>query len=152
MVDVAVSRVLPAPRSRVAAVAGDPSQAVRWYSNIRSVRWHGEPEVRVGARVDFVARFLGRDLAYTYEIVDLVPQERMVMRTASGPFPMETTYTWWDEPPGPDGARTGMELRNTGRPSGFASLAAGILPAAMRRAMTKDLERLERVVAGEQGH
>lgn len=150
MVDVAVTRVLHAPRSLVAAVAGDPSQAVRWYSNIRSVRWHGEPAVRPGARIDFVARFLGRDLTYTYEIVDLVPGRRLVMRTASGPFPMETTYSWWDEPPGPDGPRTGMELRNAGRPQGFSRVAAGALPVAMRRAMTKDLQRLEEVLREEQ--
>jgi hypothetical protein len=41
----------------------------------------------------FVARFLGRRLAYTYEVVELVPGRRLVMRTAQGPFPMETTYT-----------------------------------------------------------
>ncbi|MGH3986059.1 MAG: hypothetical protein ACRDTZ_01900 [Pseudonocardiaceae bacterium] len=30
---------------------------------------------------------------YTYELVDHVAGERMVMRTADNPFPMETTYT-----------------------------------------------------------
>ena len=150
MVDVAVTRVLPAPRSLVAAVAGEPSQAVRWYANIRSVRWHGEPQVRVGARMDFVASFLGRELTYTYEIVDLVPGRRLVMRTTSGPFPMETTYTWWDEATGAEGPCTGMELRNVGTPRGFSRLASGVLPVAMRRAMRKDLQRLERVLREEQ--
>ena len=53
--------------------------------------------------MDFVARFLGRRLAYTYEVVDLVPGERLVMRTADGPFPMETTYTWEPGARGPPG-------------------------------------------------
>lgn len=142
VVDVTVTRVMDAPRAEVADLAGDPSNAPRWYSNIRSVRWHGEPGVRLGAQVDFVARFLGRDLAYTYEITDLAPAERLVMRTTSGPFPMETTYLWWDEPDGPRGSRTGKSLRNAGAPRGFASLGSGAVAVAMRRAMTRDLQRL----------
>jgi hypothetical protein len=35
--------------------------------------------------------FLGGRLTYTYEITDFTPGERLVMRTAQGPFPMETT-------------------------------------------------------------
>ena len=42
------------------------------------------------------------------------------MRTAQGPFPMETTYTW--QPAAGD--QTKMTLRNRGKPSGFAMLAA----------------------------
>jgi hypothetical protein len=85
--------------------------------------------------MDFVASFLGRRLAYTYEVIEYEPGRRMVMRTADGPFPMETTYTW---EPVDDGA-TRMTLRNRGRPSGFSAVAAPFLAAAMRRANTKDL-------------
>jgi hypothetical protein len=123
----------------VAAYAGDPTNAPEWYVNIRSVEWRTEPPVRVGSRMDFVAGFLGRRLAYTYEVVELVPGARLVMRTADGPFPMETTYTW--EPAG-EGA-TRMTLRNRGTPSGFAGLAAPVMERAMRRATTKDLARLK---------
>ena len=54
------------------------------------------PPLAVGSRLSFVATFLGRHLAYTYEIRDHVPGERLVMSTSEGPFPMETTYIWED--------------------------------------------------------
>ena len=67
-----------------------------------SRRSRGRPPrpLAIGSRVAFVARFLGRRLAYTYEVRELVPGERFVMRTAEGPFPMETSYTWSDTPSG----------------------------------------------------
>ena len=91
----------------------------------------------VGSRMDFEARFLGRRLSYTYEVVELVPDERLVMRTSDGPFPMETTYAWSVVPEG-----TSMTLRNRGTPSGFAKVAAPVMRRAMRAAMTKDLALL----------
>ncbi len=136
-VDVQVERVIRRPVAEVAAYAGDPTNAPEWYVNIRSVDWRTEPPVRVGSRMDFVAQFLGRRIAYTYEVVELVPGERLVMRTAQGPFPMETTYTWSPVPEG-----TLMTLRNTGEPSGFTRFAAPVMETAMRRATTKDLARL----------
>src|SRR5215475_309958 len=95
-VDVITEIVIARPCDQVAAYAGDPSHAPEWYANIRSVRWQTPPPVRAGSRLDFVARFLGRTLAYTYEVVEC-SEHRLVMRTAQGPFPMETTYTWQPE-------------------------------------------------------
>src|SRR5689334_12390647 len=116
-VDVLTQTVIDRPPATVAAFAGDPTNAPRWYANIQSVRWQTQPPVGVGSRIDFVARFLGRTLAYTYEVIEYAP-DRLVMRTAEGPFPMETTYTW--EPL--DDARTRMTLRNRGEPAGFARI------------------------------
>jgi uncharacterized protein YndB with AHSA1/START domain len=141
-VDVTTEIVIDRPCVEVAAYAADPSHAPDWYANIASVSWRSEPPARVGSTMDFVARFLGRRLAYTYEIVDLVPGERLVMRTAQGPFPMETTYTW--EPV--DGGRTRMTLRNRGEPAGFGRITAPVMTAAMRRANTKDLAALKRIL------
>jgi uncharacterized membrane protein len=141
-VDVVTETAIRRPRDRVAAYAGDPGNAPEWYANIDSVEWRTDPPVAVGSRMDFVATFLGRRLAYTYEVVELVPGERLVMRTAQGPFPMETTYTWQSL----DTATTRMTLRNRGRPRGFSVLAAPFMAAAVRRANRADLRRLREVL------
>ena len=70
------------------------------------------------------------------------PGERLVMRTAEGPFPMETTYTWWTD--GEGGTR--MELRSRGEPAGFSRLVAPFMATAMRRANRKDLAALKRIL------
>ena len=98
-VDVSTSTTIARPREAVAAYAADPAHAPQWYAKIASVEWRTPPPVGIGSKLDFVAHFLGRRLAYTYEVVEFDPPERMVMRTASGPFPMETTYTWTPESP-----------------------------------------------------
>ncbi len=138
-VDVETSIEIDSPRERVAAFAVDPANAPAWYVNIRSVRWETSPPVAVGSRMAFVAHFLGRRIAYTYEVRELVPGSRFVMSTAQGPFPMRTTYTWEDTPSG----GTRMTLRNDGRPSGFGQLTAPVMAKAMGRANRKDLERLK---------
>jgi uncharacterized membrane protein len=140
-VDVEVTTLIGRPVADVAAYSGDPGNAPEWYVNIRSVEWRTDPPLKVGSQMDFVAQFLGKRLAYTYEVVELVPGERLVMRTADGPFPMETTYTWTEAPEG-----TRMSLRNTGTPRGFGALAAPVMRRAMHGAMSKDLRRLKKLL------
>src|SRR5687768_11355978 len=141
-VDVITETTIERPLVEVAAYAGNPDKAPEWYVNIESVEWKTPPPLGVGSRLAFVAHFLGRRLAYTYEIIDLVPGARLVMRTAEGPFPMETTYAWEEA----GETRTRMTLRNRGEPSGFAKIAAPLMAAAMRRANRKDLARLKAIL------
>jgi uncharacterized protein YndB with AHSA1/START domain len=141
-VDVLTEIVIRRPVREVAAYATNPENAPRWYVNIKSMEWKTPPPVRLGSRMAFIAHFLGKRMSYTYEVADYVPDARLVMRTAEGPFPMETTYTF--ERAAEGGTR--MTLRNCGAPSGFSKLLGLVMVPAMRRANAKDLAKLKEVL------
>ena len=143
-VDVTTEIVIDRLVDAVARVAADPTNAPKWYENIESVSWKTEPPPQIGSLVTFVAKFLGRRLEYTYEIVEL-DDHHLVMRTAEGPFPMETTYTFTPVSP----TSTRMTLRNRGEPSGFSKVAAPLMVTAMRCANQKDLAKLKALVESD---
>jgi uncharacterized membrane protein len=145
-VDVLTGIEINRPREEVAGFAADPTNATDWYKNIESLEWETPPPVRVGSKVRFRARFLGRALEYTYEVKEHEPGRRFVMATTQGPFPMETTYSWQDTA---DGA-TRMTLRNRGEPSGFAAVTAPVMARAMRKANKADLRRLKALLERDQ--
>ena len=139
VVDVVTETVIERPQAEVAQFSANPDNVPLWYANIKSVEWRSAPPLQVGSQVAFVARFLGRTLAYTYEVVELQLPQRLVMRTSEGPFPMETTYTW----EGRDAGATRMTLRNRGNPTGFSAIVAPFMASAMKRANNKDLSQLK---------
>lgn len=141
-VDVAATIVIERPISDVAEFAGDPSNAPAWYRRIDRAEWQTDPPIALGSRIEFSAKFLGRQLEYTYEVTEYTPGEQVAMRTTEGPFPMATTYTWR-----PVGDRaTHMVLRNHGEPAGFSKLFAPFMARAMARAMRQDLADLKRLL------
>jgi uncharacterized protein YndB with AHSA1/START domain len=141
-VDVHTEIEIDRPRDEVSSYVADLDHTTNWYVNIKSVEWKTPRPAAVGSQVAFVAQFLGRRIAYTYQVRELEPGERLVMSTEQGPFPMETTYEWSDTPSG----GTRMVLRNRGEPAGFAKIAGPAMARAIRRANQKDLERLKSIL------
>jgi uncharacterized membrane protein len=139
MVDVKTEIIIAKPIQVVAEYASNPNNAPEWYENIKSIEWKTEKPLAVGSKLAFVAEFLGRRLEYVYEVVELIPEQKMVMRTVDGPLPMETTYTWIEI----NDQTTKMTLRNRGKPSGFSKIFAPFMAMMMRRANNKDLQQIK---------
>lgn len=142
MVDVFTEIVIDRPVAETATYAANPDNAPEWYTNIKTAEWKTQKTLEPGAQIAFNAHFLGRELAYVYEIIEFIPEQKMVMKTADGPFPMETVYTWHAL----ENGQTRMTLRNKGIPSGFSKVAAPFMSAMMKRANTKDLKKIKEIL------
>ena len=142
MVDVITEITIEKDIRTVADFSANPDNAPLWYVNIKSVEWITGKPLEAGSQIAFKARFLGRELAYIYEVAEYINNERLVMRTSQGPFPMETTYSW--KPLGK--MQTRMSLRNAGQPTGFSKLLSPFMQIMIKRANNKDLSKLKRIL------
>lgn len=142
MVDVCTEIKIHSSVDRVSKYAANPDNAPEWYANIHLDEWQTQKPLRIGSRIAFKAHFLGRELAYVYEIKEFVPGKKMIMSTANGPFPMETIYTW----EAIDEKITKMTLRNKGNPTGFSKIFAPFIAPMMKRANNKDLKKIKDIL------
>ncbi len=140
-VDVNTEIKINCPFSKVAAYAFNPDNAPEWYVNINAIEWKSEKPLQVGSLVAFKAQFMGKKLEYTYEFVELT-ESRLVMKTAQGPFPMQTTYVLEEL----DESTTLMRLRNNGQPSGFSKFMSPLMAKMMKKANQKDLLSIKSIL------
>lgn len=145
MVKVRTEIIINRPVEVVAAYAENPETATHWYKNIKASRLLTAPPLQKGSQISFTAYFLGKKLEYIYDVIELIPGQKLVMRTSSGPFSMETTYLWQDVGKN----RTKMTLINAGKPSGFSKLFTPFMGLAMKRENKKDLRRIKAILESE---
>jgi hypothetical protein len=142
MVDVFTEIIIQSPRERVAEYAINPDNAPEWYVNIKSAERLTPEPLTIGSKIAFKAQFLGRELSYVYEIIELDQGRKLVMRTSDGPFPMETIYTWESI----DKNQTRMTLQNKGNPTGFSKVFTPFMSMMMEKTNNKDLKKIKEIL------
>ena len=145
MIDVSTEIDINCSKAKVAEYSANPDNAPKWYVNIKAAKWRTPKPLQVGSQIVFKAKFLGKLLVYIYEISEYAAEQKMVMKTIIGPFPMETTYTWKSI----DGNITRMSLQSKGNPGGLSKLLTPLLSFAIKKANNKDLQRLKEIIEKE---
>ena len=136
-VNVFIETMIDCDRQRVAAFATDPANDRDWIGGVVEAKKLTEGPVAIGTRVARVANFLGRRFSYTLEVIDMEPDQKVVM-TTSTPFPMMVVYEFEGA-----GRNTLMRIRVSGEPRGFFRLGGPFLPRMVRGNVMKDLGRLK---------
>ncbi len=130
------------PIGAVTEFAGDPANAHRWRRRIEASAPESDGATRLGSRFRFVTRTLGRRVEQVYDVVEWEPGEQVTIRTADGVLPHRIVSTWR-----PVGDRvTHMVLRHRIEAGGVRRLVAPFVGRAIRRAMRRDLDDLERML------
>ena len=142
VLDVAVERSMPVAAGQVAAVMFDPTQDQTWMQALTAVDVLDQP-VAIGARVRRHARFMGKDISWITVVRAYEPGRLLELDIAEGPFVGVVTYEI-----DPAGSSSIVRIRNLGAPGQFGWMPSGLMRMAMRRSLTKDLQRLEAAVAG----
>lgn len=145
MIDVSTEIDINCSRDKVAEYSANPDNAPKWYVNIKAAKWKTPKPLKVGSQIVFKAKFMGKALVYIYEIAEYAAERKMVMKTLTGPFPMETIYTWETI----EGNITRMSLQNKGNPGGLFRLLTPLFSFAIRKANNKDLQRLKQIIERE---
>ena len=141
-IDVTVSAPIPRRPDDVMAYLVEPRNDPHWIGGIVEVHPPDGP-IAPGARVDRVAKFMGRRIEYTLEVARLEP-DVLAMRSVKAPFRMDVTY---GVQPAPEGSI--VSLRVQGGPEGIVGLLSGWLNAlVVRRNLRGDLVRLHSRLAG----
>ncbi len=141
--DVTVERTIERPVAVVSSYVCDLPNAVHWMSKVSAARWDDGSEAKAGAKVVF-STFASKDVEdWVWEVVDFAQGEKLVMKTASGPFPQQVTWTWVAA-----GSGTTMSMQITGKPSAKDRLRSPLMGRELQTSMTEDLGALKGMLEG----
>ncbi len=143
-IDVGATTVIERPIAEVSASAGDPAKVPEWSRRVVSAEWRTDPPTRLGSRILFHSRLLGRSRDDLFEVFEWTPGEQVALRTVASRFPITVTSTWR-----PVGDRvTHMAVRFHAEPRGLRRLLAPLVRRIVRRALPRDLAALTQLLEG----
>lgn len=144
MVEVEAAVEIDRPPREVFAYLADMARNPEWQRGMQECRWTSEPPLRLGSTYDQVARFLGKEIVSSFEVVEFEPGARIRIRTTSGTMPLDVTRGV--EPDGSGGSRVSAVVR--GDPTGVFRLAGPLMRLLVGASVRRDYRRLKAQLEG----
>ena len=115
----------------------------QWQAGQISCQFTSEGPLGVGSTYDQVAKFLGRVIVSTFEVLEFEPNQKVKASSTSGSFPI--TFTRMVEPK--DGGALVTAVIE-GDASGFFKLAEPLLKIMVQRSVDADYRKLKQILEG----
>jgi carbon monoxide dehydrogenase subunit G len=144
MVDVSTEIIINLPKEKVTGFALDPANVPNWCTHIKSVEWNNDGPLRAGVKLVFNEQIMRmrRPHKQVYEVVEIIPGQKVIMKSQSNGMRMETTVAWQAI----NENTTCMTLRNRGIPVAFSRSIAPLLKLAIRNASRRNLKQLKKML------
>jgi carbon monoxide dehydrogenase subunit G len=141
-VKLSATRDIARPAALVFAFLSDSSNNPLWQKGQVSCVWTSPPPISVGSTYEQEARFLGRRVASTFEVVEHEPGRSITIQTTAGSFPIRVHRRV--EPIDDTTCRVTADI--SGEPRGFFRLAGRVLERLAQRSVDADYDRLTRLL------
>ena len=142
MVDVKTEILINLPKEIVAEYVSDPGNAPRWCTHITSVEWNPGASLRAGVKIVFNERILRRHRQYVCEVVEFIPNQKVVVKTRNNKMRMETTVAWQAI----NEHTTCMTVWSRGIPRAFSRMISPFMALAIRNTSRRNLKQLKRML------
>jgi len=129
------------PVEQIFTFIRDTRNTARWHPSLVEARSTFEGPAQIGTRVTEVRTFLGRKVETTFEIVEMEPQTRIVMKSVSGPLPLTVAVSFESL-----GNASRITLDGETQARGFLKLADGIIAHILHKEMKNDLSAAKRLL------
>ena len=141
MIKVVTGVHIDRPSGEVFAFISDFENNPKWQSGQLEARFTSEGPMRVGSTYDQVAKFLGRRIKSSFEVLEYEPNRKVKAASTSGSFPITFTRTVESHNGG-----TEVTAIIEGDASGFFKLAEPLLARMVQRSVDSDYKNLKRVM------
>ena len=145
MIRVETSVHIGRPSDEVFAFISNFENNPLWQSGQIKARFTSDGPLGVGSTYDQVAKFLGRQIVSTFEVLEYEPGRRIKASSTSGSFPI--TFTRVVESVD-GGAQVSAVVE--GDSSGFFRLAEPIMARMVQRSVEMDYRNLKRLMESEE--
>lgn len=139
MIEVSVRRDVDQSPEEVFAFWSEWSNNPSWQKGMESCTWTSEPPLQVGSTYDQVARFLGRPIISSFQVVEFEPGRKVRIKTTKSTLPLDITR---EVVARSDGGTT-LSAVIRGEPQGLMRLFEGMAQRMVERNVNADYDRLK---------